>query len=90
MDAAQPREIVVNVSGIPTDPASVAALARIRMCAWRFGHPVRLTGASTELCELVVLMGLAEVLGVEAGREPEQPEQRLRVEEERELGDATA
>jgi hypothetical protein len=59
------------------DLRTVDLLARLRL---RTG--ARLLRAPLELWELLDLCGLREVLG-----QPEQGEERLRVEEERELGD---
>ena len=66
------------------DLASIETLARLRL---RF-RAARFKGASRELCELAAFCGLASALGLEPRREPEEREQRLGVEEERELGDA--
>jgi hypothetical protein len=49
---------------------------------------VRVRHASPELAELLAFAGLDEVLGVRVRRQPEEREERVRVEEERELGDA--
>ena len=68
--------------------ATVEALARLRLAARRTGLDLRLHVFSRELRELIELTGLSEALGVEPGREPEEREQRLGVEEEGELGDA--
>ena len=43
-----------------------------------------------ELQELLGLCGLGGVLGVEVGRQPEQREERVGVEEERQLDDPPA
>ena len=59
------------------DLRAVDLLARLRLAA-----DARVVSASAELWSLIDLCGLAEVLG-----QPEQGEQRLRVEEERQLGD---
>jgi anti-anti-sigma regulatory factor len=68
--------------------ATVEALARLQLAARRRGYELRLRGLSRELRALIELVGLTEVLGVEARRQPEEREQRLRLEEEGELGDA--
>jgi hypothetical protein len=69
------------------DLRTVEALARLQLIARRLGFEVRLCRASTELVELLDFVGLAAVLCVEPRRQPEQREQRVSVEEERELGD---
>lgn len=62
------------------DLRAVDLLARLRLAA-----DVRLVSASAELWSLIDLCGLREALG-----QTEQREQRLRVEEERQLGDLAA
>jgi gamma-glutamyl:cysteine ligase YbdK (ATP-grasp superfamily) len=68
----------------------VDALARLQLAARRSGYEVAVTDAPRDLLELIELAGLSEALGVEPLRQPEQREQRLGVEEERELPDAAA
>ena len=64
------------------------SLARLALAERRAGRVFRLTEASAELRELLVLTGLDGVLlGVEPGREAEEREERVGVEEERELDD---
>jgi hypothetical protein len=63
----------------------VDALARLQLAARRAGYRVDVTAAPADLLELIELAGLTETLGVEPGRQPEQREERLGVEEEREL-----
>jgi hypothetical protein len=62
------------------DLRAVDLLARLRLAA-----DVRVVAASAELWALIDLCGLRETLG-----QPEQREERLRVEEERQLGDLPA
>jgi hypothetical protein len=62
------------------DLRAVDLLARLRLAA-----DVRVVSASAELWALIELCGLREALG-----QPEEREQRLRVEEERHLGDLAA
>jgi hypothetical protein len=66
------------------DLGTVDALARLRLAGKRLGFEVRLT-PTEELLELLELLGLVEVLW-----QPEEREEPLGVEEERELGDAPA
>ena len=64
------------------------SLARLALAERRAGRVFRLTEASAELRELLVLTGLDGVLlGAEPGREAEEREERVGVEEERELDD---
>ena len=65
------------------DLGSVETVARMQLAATRLGFRFRFD-LSEELLELLELCGLVEVLG-----EPEEREEPLCVEEERELGDAT-
>jgi hypothetical protein len=68
----------------------VDALARLQLAARRSGYEVTVTDAPRDLVELIELAGLCDVLGVEPLRQPEEREQRLGVEEERELPDSAA
>jgi hypothetical protein len=63
----------------------VDALARLQLAARRAGYRIDVTAAPADLVELIELAGLTETLGVEAGRQPEEREERVGVEEEREL-----
>jgi ABC-type transporter Mla MlaB component len=67
------------------DLAAVDLLARLALAARRRGRVLRVRRAPDELCELIELCGLGDALG-----KPEQREERLRVEEERQLGDPAA
>jgi hypothetical protein len=70
------------------DLAVVDTIARLTLEERRRGRVLRLGRVSIELQELLVLTGLDGVLlGVEPGREPEEREDRVGVEEERELDD---
>jgi hypothetical protein len=89
MPATPTGTIVCDVGALAPDVLTVGALARLQLTARRLGLEIRLSHASTELRQLVAFVGLEEVLGVEAGRQPEQREERLGVEEERELDDPT-
>jgi anti-anti-sigma regulatory factor len=79
-----------DVSALPADGAALDALARLRLAARRAGLELELCNASDDLCCLIRFCGLEEVLRVEFQREPEEREQRLDVQEERELGDPAA
>ena len=82
--------IPCDVSPLDAELSTVDALARLQLLARRAGHEVRLQNASPELWALLSLVGLDEVLRVESGRETEQREQRVRLEEEREFRDPAA
>jgi hypothetical protein len=72
------------------DLALVDALARLQLEAQRAGYRIVVTDAPAELAELADLAGLGEALGLEARRQPEQREEHVGVEEERELPDLPA
>ena len=69
------------------DLGTIADLARLQIAARRLGLDVILRNAPAALLELVAFVGLADVLPVELQRQAEEREERLGVEEERELDD---
>ena len=85
MPPARPRTIICDVEAIAPDVHTIDALARLQLAARRLGMEIRLHHASSELLELIAFAGLCDVLRVEAGGQAEQWEERLGVEEEREL-----
>jgi hypothetical protein len=88
MTAQRPETgIICDVSALAPDAGSVDALARLELLAKREGVALRLRKASPELQELLRLCGLGDVLRLEVVRQPEEREERVRVEEERQLGD---
>jgi anti-anti-sigma regulatory factor len=92
-EAGPERPMTCDVGAV-TDPDvdTVDALARMQLSAQRLGCSIRLRGASEALTDLLVLAGLAEVLGlcVERCGQSEQREHPGRVEEVREPGDGPA
>jgi hypothetical protein len=72
---------------VAPDAGTVDALARLQLGLRRCGVEMRLRHASDELVELLAFVGLGEVLRVEPGRQAEEREQCLSVEEEGELDD---
>jgi anti-anti-sigma regulatory factor len=54
--------VLCGVAGVPANTVAVAALARLALLVRRAGCQLHLCGASEELCALVKLMGLDEVL----------------------------
>jgi hypothetical protein len=90
MTAPRPSTIVCDVGALAPDAVTVDALARLQLTARRLGMEMRLRHASSELQDLLAFVGLRTVLRVEAGGQAEQREQRLGVEEEREVDDSTA
>jgi hypothetical protein len=65
----------------------VDALARLQLVARRCGYEIGVAAAPDDVLELIELAGLTEALRVEPRRQPEEREERLGVEEERELDD---
>ena len=84
------RTIVCDLRGVAADCVTVDALARIHLAARRAGVDLDVRHASPELKELLVFTGLSGVLGVEPRREPEEREELLGREEEREFDDPSA
>jgi ABC-type transporter Mla MlaB component len=91
-DAGDP--VVCDVAGlIQADAVAVDLLARLVLTARRAGHRLWVRHASTELRELIALMGMSEVIALESGsalpsrRQPEQREQSGGVEEKADPGD---
>jgi hypothetical protein len=78
---------------IDPDVAAVEALARLRVATRRLGRRMRVWNASEDFEALLAFMGLGDVLPerenlwLEVRRQPEEREERLGVEEERELAD---
>ena len=72
------------------DIGTVDALARLQLTARRRGWRFRLREIPLELRELIELAGLSCALGVEAGGQAEEREERLGVEERVEPDDLPA
>jgi hypothetical protein len=72
------------------DLGTVESLARLRLAARRSGLELQLTRVPADLEELITFLGLAEALGLDPRGQAEEREQRLGVEEERELDDPAA
>ncbi len=87
MTARRPSTIVCDVGALAPDAVAVDVLARLQLTARRLGLEIRLRHASSELQDLLAFVGLRDVLRVEASGQAEEREQRVGVEEERELDD---
>jgi hypothetical protein len=83
---ADTDEVLGHVDAGRPDLALVESLARLQLRARRRGERVRLCNVSDELRGLLELVGLDEVLAVEARRQPELGEE-LRVDEVVQPGD---
>jgi hypothetical protein len=87
MAAPDPRPLYCEMTILGPRLAAVDRLARRQLESKRQGRAVQLRTVPPRFGELLDLAGLAEVLGVEMGRETEQGEERLGLEEERHPGD---
>jgi hypothetical protein len=87
MTERTPSQIVCDVGALTPDADTIETLARLQLEARRCGVELRLRNVSLELGELLELTGLRDVLRVEAEGQAEEREERLGVEEERELDD---
>jgi hypothetical protein len=90
MAVSVPTTVVLDVSTLAPTVSTIDALARFQLAARRRGQRLQLRQASDELRRLIAFAGLGDVLRVEPRRQPEEREQRLGVEEERELDDPSA
>jgi hypothetical protein len=88
MAAARPRQLVCDAGSLSgSDLLAVADLARLHVAARRLDLQLVLRNASTDLVELIAFVGLSDVLRLEFEGQSKEWEQRLGVEEERQLGD---
>jgi hypothetical protein len=83
---ADTDEVLGYVDASRPDLALVESLARMQLRARRRGERVRLRNVSDDLRGLLELVGLTDVLAVEAEREPELREE-VRVDEVMQPGD---
>jgi ABC-type transporter Mla MlaB component len=88
------RVIRCDVSAVSDpDTAALEAIARLALTSRRFGASIELHGACPRLHDIVELAGLADVIsvrarsGIEMGRQAEEREERVGVEEEVEADD---
>ena len=92
---ASDADLILCDVGAVVDPdvAAVEALARLRVATRRLGRRMHVRNASADFEALLAFMGLGDVLPVrvdlrlEVVRQTEEREERLGVEEERELPD---
>ena len=92
---ASDADLILCDVGAVVDPdvAAVEALARLRVATRRLGRRMHVQNASVDFEALLAFMGLGDVLPVrvdlrlEVVRQTEEREERLGVEEERELPD---
>ncbi|WP_046567422.1 STAS domain-containing protein [Micromonospora sp. HK10] len=82
-----PGTVACDVAAVAApDVVTVEALARLGLTARRHGWRLVVRDAGPALRRLLALLGLAEVLA-EPGRQPEQREEPLGVQEVGDLGD---
>ena len=91
-EVPEPQRVVIDLSGFTEpDPGILEALVRLQLTAMRFGTRVELRNACPKLVDLLELVGVDALLGVERRdieglRDAEQGKQ-LRVDEVVEGGD---
>jgi hypothetical protein len=86
-DVPEPQRVIIDLGAFTEpDPGLLEALVRLQLTAMRFGTRVELTNACPRLLDLLELVGVDDLLGVEREGDAEQREQ-LRVYEEIEGGD---
>ena len=90
LEATDADVALCDVAALRADAAAVDAVARIALTARRRGRRLVLRDAAGDLLDLLAFAGVAGALGIEPWREAEEREQRVGVEEERELGDPPA
>ena len=96
LDEERVTRIICDLGSVSqSDVAVVDALCRMRLAARRRGCQLSLRNASGSLHELLVLIGLTDVMPVVGSRlelegQSEEREHPLRVEEERDPADPTA
>ena len=81
--------VLGRLSPTTADLALADHLARMQLAAKRLGGCIRIREASRTLCDLLELVGLSEVLGVEPWREAEGSEE-IGVQEVVDDGDPSA
>jgi ABC-type transporter Mla MlaB component len=93
---ADPSSVLCDVGRfLRPDAVVVELLMGLQLVAGRFGYRIRLRGAGGELRDLLDLMGLSDVVQLEADlvlepqRQAEQREQARGVQEEADSGDPT-
>ena len=86
-DVPEPQRVVIDLEAFTEpDPGLLEALVRLQLTAMRFGTRVELKNACPKLVDLLELVGVDDLLGVEREGNAEQREQ-LGVDEVVEGGD---
>jgi STAS domain len=88
MAVPAPRPIPCDLSALgDADVQVIELLGRLELAARRHGRTLRLRNGSPALIGLIAFLGLDSALRVEAGREAEEREHPVGIEEERQLDD---
>lgn len=97
LEASDARLLTCDVRSVAdADLATVDLLARLQLTAGRLGSTVSLRHATSDLRELLALIGLSDVvpcsdgLRLERRRQAEEGEQPRGIQEERDAADPTA
>ncbi|HEY7259453.1 MAG TPA: hypothetical protein VH459_10300 [Gaiellales bacterium] len=90
LQSSDAEVVVCNVARLEADAVAVDTLARLQVAVRRTGRRLVLREATDDLLDLLAFVGVAGALGIEPWRQAEEREQRVGVEEERELGDPPA
>jgi anti-anti-sigma regulatory factor len=91
MAVSAPRPILCDLSALRNADAQVIdLLGRLELAARRHGRTLRLRNASPALAGLIAFAGLESVLRLDPGRETEEREDPVGVEEEGQLDDPAA
>ena len=91
MAVPAPRPIVCDLSALgDADAQVIDLLGRLELAARRHGQTLRLRNASPALMGLIAFLGLDSTLRLEAERKPEEREDPVGVEEERQLDDSAS
>ena len=86
-DVPEPQRVVIDLAAFTEpDPGLLEALVRLQLTAMRFGTRVELKNACPKLVDLLELVGVDDLLGVEREGNAEQRKQ-LGVDEVVEGGD---
>jgi anti-anti-sigma regulatory factor len=92
VDRRRPDLVICDLGSLTdADLATIDALARLQLTSRRLGYQMIVRNAPAPLRNLLVLVGLGRIvrLGVELGRQAEEREEALRVQEEGDSADPT-
>lgn len=82
-EVPEPQAVIIDLSGFTDpDPGVLDALVRLQLTAMRFGSRVELRNACPRLVDLLELVGVRELLGLDGDR----VERERHVEEGKQFG----